>query len=256
MSVQEIIELYKLIASVQTIGGWIVLLLVLYGLVASFLIFKGLGKYAEKRGEMEAITDQFEELKKQLKENTEVVAKVNAVVSHDDWMMREWKARRREKLETLLTRVYELEDWLFAFSDQKIFGRESQASKSPMPEISLISLFYAAELSNEVLEIKKSFHEMYLMASERAKAIISANAKIEIAKVRKDVDATLAAMKEAAALVESYSGELHPHYQKHLVARNALATKAQALFNHAFVPQPVAPTARPITEVASSSGNT
>lgn len=64
-----------------------------------------LGAYFAKSGELKAVANSFEALKRQLAQNTETVETIKTDIAHDDWVEREYKSRRRQKLEELVAQI-------------------------------------------------------------------------------------------------------------------------------------------------------
>src|SRR5262249_61677006 len=68
--------------------------------------------YFRTRGQNLATKHDFDELKEQLKANTELVETIKSEVSQRDWTQREWTTLRRIKLEALLEKLHEGEVYL------------------------------------------------------------------------------------------------------------------------------------------------
>src|SRR6185312_5510532 len=64
------------------------------------------GEYFKTKGKNLATKQDFEDLKGQLRANTELVERVKAEISREDWASREWTNLRRVKLEELLEKAH------------------------------------------------------------------------------------------------------------------------------------------------------
>jgi len=115
------------------------------GVAASYI-----GAYAKKRGESYATKADFNELLRQLRATTAVAEEVRAQVSHADWAARELKTLRRTKLEELIYAVHEVEAWMEADRDRRMFGRTREPGECPIPKLEVLAGLYFPELSQEV----------------------------------------------------------------------------------------------------------
>src|SRR6516164_1725436 len=73
-----------------------------------------LSEYLKTKGKNLATREDFENLKAQLRENTELVENIKADIGQRDWAAREWRNTRRIKLEELLTKMHDCD----AFADR------------------------------------------------------------------------------------------------------------------------------------------
>lgn len=247
MSPQEIQEWGRLLLEIKSNGQWLVFGILILCVGCAALVWKVLSKYSEKVGELDAISDRFDELKQQLKENTEIVAKVNAAVSHDDWVLREWKVLRRTKLETLLTKVFEVHPWQSDHVRKELFDRELDPGQSPVSQIQLITLLYFPELKTEVSEFLKHAEAIHNLTLETSLALIEIKGKYETAKNLNDLPAMSAAHQERMTALTQHQEKQLAIFSKQLSAKAALETKANEVFNAVFAPKtpaniaPVAP---------------
>jgi hypothetical protein len=83
--------------------------LVVYVVVAALVgAVAALGtSYFRIRGQNLATKHDFDELKRQLKDNTELVEAIKSEVGQKDWAQREWTNLRRIKLEALFDKMHE-----------------------------------------------------------------------------------------------------------------------------------------------------
>jgi hypothetical protein len=84
--------------------------------------------YFRTRGQNLATKHDFDELQKQLSATTKLVETIKSEVSHHDWAQRERTTLRRIKLEALLEKMHECEDYLDRRRNTAMEG------KAAMPE--------------------------------------------------------------------------------------------------------------------------
>ena len=84
-----------------------ILISVIAGAAGNFV-----GPYLRKRGETLATRSDFDEIKRQLHDTTELAKKIDLRLSHEDWTRREYKLLRRTKLEEMMTAVLDSEEWM------------------------------------------------------------------------------------------------------------------------------------------------
>jgi hypothetical protein len=89
---------------------------VVYGVVTILIAGLGvwLGSFLKTKGQNFATKQDFNELQKQLKANTELIETIKSEVSQRDWAQREWTNLRRTKLEELMEKTHDC----LAFLDQ------------------------------------------------------------------------------------------------------------------------------------------
>jgi hypothetical protein len=75
-----------------------------------------LNEYFRTRGKHLATQADFESLKKQLQQNTELVETIKSEVSQKDWAKREWTNLRRLTIDDLLNTTHDCADYLKRFS--------------------------------------------------------------------------------------------------------------------------------------------
>lgn len=235
MTPQDLVAWGTLLGSIQTTGHWILAVLLTIGLGGLFFVVKGFTKYSEKVGEIDAISDKFEELKEQLRQNTEVVAKVNASATHDDWAMREWKTLRRNKLEVLLTKVYEVLAWHDHLAEKYVYGRAVLEIPSPFPQIEVISKLYFPEISALMKPYRETNSEIYTFILKRGLLINEVDKRIASFGAL-ETDNVQAAKAEKMALINEFGGQKLEILKRHLEAARAIQNKAREIFSDAFIP--------------------
>lgn len=121
-----------------------VLLIVINGLVAAIGAFGG--SFLRKRGETTAIRRDLDQLLDQLKKTTAVATETKTAIERLDWLEREWRATRRQKLELLLSAVYDLETWLEHMREKWLHGEQDKAEPRAIEKVKLLSTLYFPEL--------------------------------------------------------------------------------------------------------------
>jgi hypothetical protein len=112
--------------------------------------------YLRTRAQNLATKHDFDELRKQLKANTELVEMIKAEVGQRDWAQREWTNLRRIKLEALLTVMHECQAHLDRHR-QKILDGELLSEPDPQLELATIAELYFPELTAEVAAFSREY---------------------------------------------------------------------------------------------------
>ncbi len=110
------------------------------------------GPYLKKRAETLATKADFDTLKQQLKDTTEVVEKVKVEIAHGDWAEREWKTLRRLKLEEMLRLAYETRNWIERYTQNCLLRKGEDLGSHKLADVTNICFLYLPELRNEVTE--------------------------------------------------------------------------------------------------------
>lgn len=189
-----------------------------YALMAAIALVVGfaasyIGAYAKRRGESYATKADFDELLKQLRATTAVAEEVKAQVSHADWVARESRVLRRGKLEELLNAVHEVEAWMEADRDRRMFGAARELSDYPMPRVEVLSGLYFPELSSET----HVFGQLHRAAMQTV---------LEFHNKLIDAGQSLPAQK---AVLAAFAAESRPQYQQRLQAISSLEKKAREI---------------------------
>jgi hypothetical protein len=104
-----------------------------------------LSEYLKTRGQHLATKADFDSLQAQLRANTELVETVKAEVNQKDLIKREWRNLRCLKLEQLLTKLHDCEDYLNQLMHDTI-DRKVLPARNPLGELTTIANLY--ELKN------------------------------------------------------------------------------------------------------------
>jgi hypothetical protein len=130
----------KLVMDVGTIALLTILNLAIAALVSALT---ALGvSYFRTRGQKLATKHDFDELQKQLKANTELVETIKSEVSQHDWAQRERTTLRRLKLEALLEKVHECEDYLDRRRDMAVEGKAAVPERDYLKELDAMAGLY------------------------------------------------------------------------------------------------------------------
>jgi hypothetical protein len=146
--------------------------------------------YFKARGQNLATKADFEELLNQLRRTTEAAESIKQSLSHQDWVIREFKTLRRTKLEELLNAVFEAHHWLDQRRDEALFSGTAVTNADPFNRVQVIGGLYFPELSQELSELKMAYlqYEHWLLDSQ---------GKVSPAKIMNDANAYGAALKDA-----------------------------------------------------------
>jgi hypothetical protein len=194
-------------------GGTIhpALLLILNVVIAALVsALTALGvSYFRTRGQNLATKHDFDELQKQLSENTKLVEAIKSEISHRDWVQRERTTFRRNRLEDLLKKMQECEDYLDQRRDSALEGKAGSQSNC-FTELDTLAAHFS-ELKNEADRFTLNCRQQIILMSELGQAIMRAGG-----------DPTA---RQAAA--DDFKGKWP--YDEFLRARNALAAAAISL---------------------------
>jgi hypothetical protein len=187
---------------------------VVYGVVT--VLIAGLsiwfGSFLKTKGQNFATKQDFDELQKQLKANTELVETIKSEVGQKDWASREWTNLRRTKLEALLTAVRDCEAYIDRLRSGATKGKFEAGERDPVSELVAIGDLFP-ELVNEVARFSHKCREQ---------AITGMNHAITVSRVGDDRDAYQTAH-------DSFREHWGSGYKELLVARDELTGAAHRL---------------------------
>jgi hypothetical protein len=189
--------------------GLIVVQLVLIALAAAAGAF--FGEYFKTKGKNLATKQDFEDLKDQLRANTELVERVKAEIGREDWASREWTNLRRLKLEELLEKAHAGEANLKRARYTAITA-DVQLDDAPLEALQTIQVLYLPELKDEAERLVRS-HQTCLQAC----------GNLGILAMRKRTDMQLSAEYDKAL------SETMARYRETLVPLRELRTAARTL---------------------------
>lgn len=150
---------------------WFLLIGAITCVVGSYI-----GSYAKKRGENLATKEDFDSLLRQVTATTLATEEVKAAVSHADWVERESKSSKREKLEEFLHAVYALtghctkhcNNYLYTPRQTPLVDEEP----SPAPTVELLRALYFDEMHNLVTELMTNTGNLRITAAKGRLAIL------------------------------------------------------------------------------------
>jgi hypothetical protein len=127
--------------------------------------------YFRTRGQNLATKHDFDELKKQLKANTELVENIKSEVCQRDWAQREWTNLRRIKLEALLEKMHDCKAFLNVQRRKAIKGEIEAQERDKWSELDDIGTLYFRELKNEVDNFSNKCIEQGRLNIQLARAV-------------------------------------------------------------------------------------
>lgn len=188
MDATTISAIAKQIVDQELIQNWKFYLI----LLAITFVASGISSFAisyfKSRGKHFATKADFEELLRQVRQTTEATESIKQSLSHQDWVVREFKTLRRTKLEDLLTAAYETHHWLDQRRSEALFSGAEVSAPDPSTRLVVIGGLYFPELKNELAVFRMAFlnYQNWLIESQ---------AKVTPAKLAKDTNAYAAAME-------------------------------------------------------------
>ena len=187
MDATTISAIAKQIVDQELIQNWkfyLILLAVTFvaSAISSFAI-----SYFRSRGQHFATKADFEELLSQVQQTTEATESIKQSLSHQDWVVREFKTLRRIKLEELLSAAYETHHWLDQCRSEALFSGAAVSAPNPSAKLEVIGGLYFPELKNELAAFRMAFlvYKNWMIESQ---------AKVTPAKFANDAKAYNAAM--------------------------------------------------------------
>jgi hypothetical protein len=161
--------------------------------------------YFRTRGQNLATKHDFDELQKQLSATTKLVETIKSEVSQRDWAQREWTTLRRVKLDALLEKMHECEEYLERRRQSAIDGEVAKPERDPVSEFDVLAAIFP--------ELKDGADRFSLSCSAQL-ALFSEHAA-EVSKIKKSFD--------TAALQIAYDNfQSKFDYKEFLVTRRAL----------------------------------
>jgi hypothetical protein len=148
---------------------------VVYGVITVLIAGLGVwfGSFLKAKGQNFATKQDFNELKRQLKENTELVETIKSEVSQRDWAQREWTNLRRIKLEAVLEKMHECEVFLDQRRDAALQGKAGTSSNCIF-ELEAIATLYFPELKNEVDQFARTCRKDHIEIVKFGQAVLNA----------------------------------------------------------------------------------
>jgi hypothetical protein len=190
---------------------WGILLQVLLTITAAWM-GAFLGEYFRTRGRNLATKADFDTLTQQLRTTTETVETIRSEVSQKDWAKREWINLRRVKLEALLEKMHDCDDYLEQVRT-KAFEGEMLRERDPQPELTTIATLYFPELTTHVHNYSAPYRQQIQHRNVLVTALMAAGT---------DMTARLKAFAQ-------HSAGFQEHYPELLTRADELRTAARAL---------------------------
>jgi hypothetical protein len=195
---------------------WSFLLIQVVLVIASAGISAGIGayfgEYLRTKGKNLATKEDFESLKDQLRENTELVENIKADVGQRDWAAREWRNVRRIKLEEMLTKMHDCEEFTDRFRNTCMDGNPP-TERNPIGEMETLGTLYFPELKSLVDAYGAAHRQHIIFGIELVQGLMAAG-----------TDSTA-----RQTHFSKYMGEFQKRTTASSVARNGLNATARQL---------------------------
>jgi hypothetical protein len=131
---------------------WVLLLIQAVITVVAAAVGAFLSEYFKTRGRNLATKTDFENLKAQLRANTELVETIKTEIGHKVWARREWSNLRRVKMEELLRNMHECQNYLERYRSQAVRG-EINRDRDPIAEFEALAVLYFPELKSQAIAV-------------------------------------------------------------------------------------------------------
>jgi hypothetical protein len=128
-------------------------------------------EYLKTKGKNLATRHDFETLQAQLRENTELVENVKAEVGQKDWAAREWRNTRRTKLEEVLVKMHDCDEFADRFRTTSLEG-VTYNERDPVGELETLGILYFPELKDEVFGYAAAHRQHIVAGSVLANELI------------------------------------------------------------------------------------
>lgn len=125
------------------IGLWII------GIAISVLLVS----YFKEHGKNLATKKDFKDILEQLNSITEVTETIKNHLHHELWIKRERLVIKREKLEELMSYVYDLDIWLDKEKNATFFAGAPNITPNPFHKIEMLGLLYFPELKKQIASL-------------------------------------------------------------------------------------------------------
>ncbi|AZG14972.1 hypothetical protein [Cupriavidus pauculus] len=142
-------------------------------LAASFLASFA-GAYIKRRAENLATRDDFDDLKRQLQENTRVTEEIKTEIGHAEWRAREANALKRVKIEELLRDILASHQKASDFFKQCATGTVESFDSTDVDTASVIATLYFPNLRMPVENYAYHIFSMGSIAFDVAAAVSKA----------------------------------------------------------------------------------
>jgi len=187
---------------------------VVYGVVTVLIAGLGVlfGSFLKTKGQNFATKQDFNELQKQLKANTELVETIKSEFSQRDWAQREWTNLRRIKLEALMEKMHECEAYLDRYRSAATQGLSPDEGRDVIDELKTISDMYFPELWKETHDFSQQCRKDAIALLDLGRAVLKAG-------------------DDSAARQSAHASFNETHWppKNRLLAREALRDAARAL---------------------------
>jgi hypothetical protein len=175
------------------------------------------GAYTKKRGENLATKADFDELLKQHK----ITQGVKLELGHSDWVLKEQKTIKRQKLEEFILALYETEEWLDDYRSEHVFFIKTIQTKiSPIFKLEMITLLYFQEFDDEIHLYARNCLQERKNIIDTCKRILGSRNNIDLQKNE----------------WESFKKVSIINYENRLEVIYAIKEKARKIMNELIIP--------------------
>jgi len=163
----------------QILLNWKFYLLILFLSLLASVAGPFLKSYFGKRGEALARKSDLDELLKELRKTTATTESIKTEIEKETWIIKEFNILRRQKLEELLTFLYEFKEYLYLESLEKLFDTEKVKDLSPLDRAAVLHKLYFSELDKEmnVLYTANAKYRKWIIEVMEQKYAMSKNGK-------------------------------------------------------------------------------
>jgi hypothetical protein len=147
------------------------------------------GSFLKTKGQNFATKQDFQELLKQQEKTAQAVETIKSEIGQRDWARREWTNLRRVKLEALLEKMHECEDYLNRRRALAGAGKAATPERTPINELDALGALYFPELKSEVDLFVSICRKDRLAIAEFSGAVLKAGNDIQaLAAANKNYD--------------------------------------------------------------------
>jgi hypothetical protein len=161
MSPDIIREIAQAVVSTALIESWWFWLVFICATGLSAAITAYGASFLQKRAETAAMRRDMKDILRQLKETTEVATSTRTAIERIDWLDREWRVVRRQKLEQLLTAVYDLETWLEQMRERWTHGDAVTVDPRAIEKVKVLYTLYFPELTGVAANVLNAHARAY-----------------------------------------------------------------------------------------------
>ncbi|HAS6217711.1 TPA: hypothetical protein I7172_22960 [Vibrio vulnificus] len=163
--------------------------------------------YFKKRGEHLATKADLEDIVAHLEATTLAAEKIKADIAKDLQEKLDQKVILREKLETIFSQTFELEQWLEKSRTEAFKKNVPNVNESPLYKLEMYQAIYFPNVNNELIDLNNSYYPMlhFILSIATGKTDISKSTVEEFTEVNDPLFKSLKNFR--AALLDKYSAQ-------------------------------------------------